>query len=61
MVDNLLTGTLGRVLDVGCGTGKVARLFLARGCDVLGVEPDPRMADVAESHGIQVEVASFEA
>jgi len=61
MVDDLLAGEPGRVLDVGCGTGKVARLFLARGWDVLGVEPDSRMASVAESHGIRVEVASFEA
>jgi SAM-dependent methyltransferase len=49
------------VLDVGCGTGKVARLFLARGCEVVGVEPDSRMAGVARAHGIQVEVATFEA
>jgi SAM-dependent methyltransferase len=48
------------VLDVGCGTGKVARLFLARGCEVVGVEPDSRMAGVAESHGVRVEVARFE-
>jgi SAM-dependent methyltransferase len=61
MVDELLAGEPARVLDVGCGTGKVARLFLARGCDVLGVEPDSRMARVAESHGLQVEVAGFEA
>jgi SAM-dependent methyltransferase len=61
MVDELLAGEPARVLDVGCGTGKVARLFLTRGCEVLGVEPDSRMASVAESHGIQVEVASFEA
>jgi len=61
MVDDLVAGKPARVLDVGCGTGKVARLFLARGCDVLGVEPDSRMATVAESHGIQVEVANFEA
>jgi SAM-dependent methyltransferase len=60
MVDDLLAGKPARVLDVGCGTGKVARLFRARGCDVLGVEPDPRMAGVAESHGIRVEVAKFE-
>jgi len=38
----------------------VARLFLARGCEVLGVEPDSRMAGVARSHGIPVEVATFE-
>jgi SAM-dependent methyltransferase len=61
MVDDLLAGKPARVLDVGCGTGKVARLFLARGCEVLGVEPDSRMARVAESRGIPVEVASFEA
>lgn len=61
MVDALLANKPTRVLDVGCGTGKVARLFLARGCDVLGVEPDSRMAGVAESHGIPVEIASFEA
>jgi SAM-dependent methyltransferase len=61
LVDDLVANKPVRVLDVGCGTGKVARLFLARGCDVLGVEPDPRMAGVGESHGVRVEVASFEA
>lgn len=60
IVDELLASKPGRVLDVGCGTGKVARLFLARGCEVLGVEPDSRMAGVARSHGILVEVATFE-
>jgi len=61
MVDELLASKPARVLDVGFGTGKVGRLFLALGCDVLGVEPDSRMASVAESHGIHVEVARFEA
>ena len=61
MVDELLAGKPARVLDVGCGTGKVARLFPSRGCDVLGVEPDSRMAGVARAHGIPVEVATFEA
>jgi SAM-dependent methyltransferase len=60
MIDDLVATNPARVLDVGCGTGKVARLFRARGCEVLGVEPDPRMAKVAQSHGIQVEVATFE-
>jgi SAM-dependent methyltransferase len=49
-----------RVLDVGCGTGKAALLFTARNCEVLGIEIDERMAAVAQSHGIPVEVASFE-
>ncbi len=49
------------VLDVGCGTGIAARQFQAAGCRVLGVEPDPRMADFATRSGLQVEVATFEA
>ena len=48
------------VLDAGCGTGKVGRLFAARGADVIGIEADPRMADVAIAHGLAVEVARFE-
>jgi SAM-dependent methyltransferase len=50
-----------RVLDVGCGTGPVAAALVARGLSVLGVEPDPRMADVARRRGVPVEVATFEA
>ncbi|GAA2716581.1 MULTISPECIES: class I SAM-dependent methyltransferase [Streptomyces] len=49
------------VLDVGCGTGIAARQFQAAGCTVLGVEPDARMAGFAQSRGVQVEVATFEA
>jgi SAM-dependent methyltransferase len=48
------------VLDVGCGTGIAARQFQAAGCRVLGVEPDPRMADFARRTGIETEVAKFE-
>lgn len=49
-----------RVLDIACGTGKVAVPLLACGLSVLGVEVDPQMADVARGHGVQVEVAAFE-
>lgn len=49
-----------RVLDIGCGTGKAARLLAASGLTVLGVEPDPKMADVARGHGLDVEVGRFE-
>jgi SAM-dependent methyltransferase len=49
------------VLDVGCGTGIAARQFQAAGCRVLGIEPDPRMADFATRSGLEVEVATFEA
>ena len=60
MVDDLVAGGTPAVLDVGCGTGIVATAFTARGCAVLGVEPDPRMAAVAERKGIAVETATFE-
>jgi SAM-dependent methyltransferase len=48
------------VLDVGCGTGIAARQLQAAGCDVLGVDPDERMADYARERGVEVEVATFE-
>ena len=61
LVDDLLARGPRAVLDVGCGTGKAARLFAARGVPVLGVEIDPQMAAVARRHGIEVEVSGFEA
>jgi SAM-dependent methyltransferase len=60
LIDDLLAARPGGVLDVGCGTGKVARLIAARGRPVLGVEIDERMAAVACQHGIDVEVGRFE-
>ena len=38
-----------RVLDLGCGTGNAALLAAARGADVTGVDPAPRLLDVARS------------
>jgi SAM-dependent methyltransferase len=49
------------VLDVGCGTGIASRQIAQRGAKVLGVELAPRMAEIARGHGIDVEVAAFEA
>jgi SAM-dependent methyltransferase len=59
-LDELVALAPAKVLDVGCGTGKVARELLARGLDVLGVEPDERMAGIAREHGVEVEVSAFE-
>jgi SAM-dependent methyltransferase len=64
--DTLLDDLLGPtpagldVLDVGCGTGIASRLMAARGASVLGVEVAPRMAEIARSHGIDVEICAFE-
>jgi len=60
LIDDLTVEGVRVVLDVGCGTGKASRLFLERGCDVLGIEPDPAMALLARSHGVTVEEAMFE-
>jgi SAM-dependent methyltransferase len=60
LVAALLDGGARTVLDVGCGTGIAATLFAAAGCEVLGVEVDPRMAALAAAKGIDVEVAAFE-
>jgi SAM-dependent methyltransferase len=61
LVSRIVAASPGRdLLDAGCGTGIAARLFQAAGCQVLGVEPDPRMAEVARQSGITAEVATFE-
>jgi SAM-dependent methyltransferase len=60
LLDALLADGPREALDVGCGTGIAARALQARGCRVLGVEPDPRMAAVARGHGVAVEEAAFE-
>lgn len=62
LVDHIVAACPGpRVVDVGCGTGIAARLFQAAGCQVLGVDPDARMADLARQSGLEVEVSTFEA
>jgi len=51
----------GIVLDVGTGTGIAARQLQAAGCEVLGVDPDARLAGFARQAGVEVEVSPFEA
>ncbi|MFI6046536.1 class I SAM-dependent methyltransferase [Nocardia sp. NPDC051321] len=61
MVQATIAASPGReVLDVGTGTGIVARQFQAAGCNVLGVDPDERMAEFARRHGTEVEVSTLE-
>jgi ubiquinone/menaquinone biosynthesis C-methylase UbiE len=49
-----------RVLDVGCGTGRVAAALAERGSRVWGVEPSREMAAQARARGVHVKVASAE-
>ncbi len=49
-VDALLPGPGARVLDAGCGTGRVAVELARRGHAVVGVDNDPSMLAVARQH-----------
>jgi SAM-dependent methyltransferase len=60
LIDDLLMQSPHMVLDVGAGTGIASGQLLARGVNVLAVEPDPRMAGVARNKGIRVEIGTFE-
>jgi SAM-dependent methyltransferase len=61
MVDAVLAASPGLyVLDVGIGTGISARPFQQHGRQILGVEPDERMAEFARRSGFEVEIAKFE-
>ena len=63
-VDSLLGGA-GRVLDAGCGTGRVAVELARRGFDVAGVDVDDEMisgarAKAPELAWHQLDLASFD-
>ena len=60
LIEWLSSTATGRAVDVGCGTGRVARLLAVAGWRVVGVEADERMAAVARSHGLDVVVSRFE-
>jgi len=49
-----------RVLDVGCGTGRVAAAVTERGGRAWGVEPSPEMAARARARAVHVKVARAE-
>jgi SAM-dependent methyltransferase len=52
-----------RALEVGCGTGKATRLFLARGLELTCLEPGPKLIEVARAAcpgRVRFEPAKFE-
>lgn len=44
----------GRFLDVGCNIGMLLRLAEKRGWDVVGLEPSPSLASLADKHGFEI-------
>src|SRR3569833_2018491 len=61
LIDAITASAPATAVDVGCGTGIVARLLKETGCQGLGVEPDERAAAYARATGVDVEVSTFEA
>lgn len=50
LIETLLRGSSGtRVLDAGCGTGRVAIELAARGFSVTGIDADPAMLSAARA------------
>jgi len=45
LIDRLVPVAGLRVLDIGCGNGRIARQLAARGATTIGVEPDPIQAE----------------
>ncbi len=60
LFDRFATFGIGRagqeVVDVGTGTGTVARNFALRGCRVVGIDPSPEMTDQARQLDAQAGV-----
>lgn len=46
---NPQNGAKRKVLDIGAGTGGALVRFIMRGCEVYGVEPDERLADLGNN------------
>lgn len=50
----------GRLLDVGCGSGRLLARYRALGWDVRGIEPNPAAASACLDRGLRVECVSLE-
>jgi ubiquinone/menaquinone biosynthesis C-methylase UbiE len=48
------------VLDVGCGTGRLAAALHERGSRVWGVDPSPEMVALARNRGVNAKIAAAE-
>jgi 2-polyprenyl-3-methyl-5-hydroxy-6-metoxy-1,4-benzoquinol methylase len=43
-----------RAVDLGCGTGTLARMLASGGASVTGIDPDPEMLRVAKLRAVGV-------
>ncbi|MEM9922230.1 MAG: methyltransferase domain-containing protein [Cyanobacteria bacterium P01_D01_bin.50] len=55
-----LIGDNKRVIDFGCATGYFANLLKLRGCEVTGIEVNPKAAKVAQKYCEEVIVADLD-
>ena len=50
-----------RILDLGCGTGVWAEEMVRRGCEVVGVDTNPRAVEAAKARGVDARPINAEA
>lgn len=50
-----------RILDLGCGTGVWAEEMVRRGCEVVGVDTNPRAVEAAKARGVDARLINAEA
>ncbi len=56
-----LMGEVGRVLEVGCGTGEyLVALQQVKGWSVMGLEPSPYAAQIAKERGLEMVTGTLE-
>jgi ArsR family transcriptional regulator len=54
------TGSLGRLLDIGTGTGRMAELFAARASHVTGLDNSPEMLRIARARLQNLPAGAFD-
>jgi len=50
----------GKILELGCGEGAILEILSKRGCEVWGVEPNPKAAGICKSKGLNVLCGTLE-
>jgi len=58
--DRLIARLKGRVLDIGCGYGKLMLPLKDRGCDVYGTEVNPNCVEFCRAAGLNVFAGTLE-